>query len=212
MRHIRVPVCARLVVEAAARSDVERLGHVDLDVVDVIAVPDRLEQPIREPQREDVLRRLLAEEVVDPEDLGLVEDLVHLGVQLLGALEVGPERLLHDHAGAFGQSGFAQRVDHVDGGGRRHAQVIEAAGVATKVALSGLDGVRERRWPSALRHVAQLRAEVVEGRRVVDLAAELLGGVPRQPAERVVVDVLERRADDPAIGNQPGLVEVEQAR
>ena len=54
----------------------ERLGHVDLDVVDVLAVPDRLEEAVGEAQGEDVLRRLLAEEVVDAEDLVLVEDLV----------------------------------------------------------------------------------------------------------------------------------------
>ena len=44
----------------------------------MVAVPDRLEQAVGEPQREDVLRRLLAEEVVDAEDLLLVEDLVHV--------------------------------------------------------------------------------------------------------------------------------------
>ncbi len=61
-----------LVVEAAAVADVERLGHVDLDVVDVVAVPDRLEEAVGETQRENVLRRLLAEEMVDAKDLLLV--------------------------------------------------------------------------------------------------------------------------------------------
>jgi len=40
-------------------------------VVDVVAVPDRLEQPVGEPEGQDVLGRLLAQEVVDPEDLFL---------------------------------------------------------------------------------------------------------------------------------------------
>jgi hypothetical protein len=58
-----------VLVEAGATVQGQRLGHVDLHVVDVVAVPDRLEQAVGEPEREDVLRRLLAEEVVDPEDL-----------------------------------------------------------------------------------------------------------------------------------------------
>ena len=63
------------------RLPIERLGHVDLHVVDEVAVPDRLEQAVGEAEREDVLRRLLAEEVIDAEDLVLVEDLVQLGVE-----------------------------------------------------------------------------------------------------------------------------------
>ena len=56
----------------------DRLGYVDLHVIDEIAVPDRFEQAVGEAEREDVLGRLLAEEVVDAEDLFLVEDLVQL--------------------------------------------------------------------------------------------------------------------------------------
>ena len=74
---------AGLLVEGGAALDVDRLRHVDLDVGDVVAVPDRLEQPVGEPQRQDVLRRLLAEEVIDPVDRLLVEHLVQRGVQLL---------------------------------------------------------------------------------------------------------------------------------
>ena len=55
------------VVERAAVGDVEVLGHRDLEVVDPLPVPQRLEQRVGEPQHEQVLDRLLAEEVVDPE-------------------------------------------------------------------------------------------------------------------------------------------------
>ena len=57
---------------------IERLRHVDLDVVDEVAVPDRLEQAVAEAEGQNVLRRLLAEEMVDAEDLVLGEDLVQL--------------------------------------------------------------------------------------------------------------------------------------
>ena len=76
MRHHHVAVGAGLLVEADPLAEVERLRHVDLDVIDEIPIPDRLEQAIGEAKREDVLRRLLAEEVVDAEDLLFDEHLV----------------------------------------------------------------------------------------------------------------------------------------
>jgi hypothetical protein len=69
VRHHHVAVGAGLLVEAAALAQAQRLGHVDLHVVDEVAVPDRLEQAVGEAERQDVLRRLLAQEVVDAEDL-----------------------------------------------------------------------------------------------------------------------------------------------
>ena len=65
---------AGFLVEAAPHLDRERLRHVDLDVVDVVAVPDRLEHAVGEAQRQQVLHRLAADVVVDAEDLLLLED------------------------------------------------------------------------------------------------------------------------------------------
>ena len=62
------------VVVAAAAADVDFLGHGDLHVVDVVAVPDRLEDRVGEPQHQQVLHRFLAEVVVDAIDLLLAED------------------------------------------------------------------------------------------------------------------------------------------
>ena len=71
-----VAIGAGLLVEADALAEVEGLRHVDLHMVDEIAVPDRLEQAVGEPEGENVLRRLLAEEMIDAENLVLGEDLV----------------------------------------------------------------------------------------------------------------------------------------
>jgi len=68
-----VPVGAGVIVEVGASVDRERLGHVDLYVGDVLVVPDRLEQAVGEPEGQDVVDRLLAQEVVDPVHLGLAE-------------------------------------------------------------------------------------------------------------------------------------------
>ena len=66
-------VGAGALVEVGALVEAEGLRDVDLDVVDEVAVPDRLEQAVGEAEGQDVLRGLLAEEVVDAKDLVLFE-------------------------------------------------------------------------------------------------------------------------------------------
>ena len=87
---------ADAVVVAGAAADADVLGHRDLHVVDVVGVPDRLEHLVREPQRQQVLDRLLAEVVVDPEDRVGREHRLDDVVQLAGRLQVVAERLLDD--------------------------------------------------------------------------------------------------------------------
>ena len=91
-----VPRGAGLLVELAAAVEALRLGDGDLHVVDVAAVPDRLEDPVAEPEDHQVADRLLAQVMVDAEDLGLAEDLPDLAVQPDRGLEVVAERLLDD--------------------------------------------------------------------------------------------------------------------
>ncbi len=57
------------VVEAAAMADADLFIDRDLHMVDVIAVPDRLEHAVGEAQHQDVLHRFLAEVMIDPVDL-----------------------------------------------------------------------------------------------------------------------------------------------
>jgi hypothetical protein len=67
-------------------------------VVDEGTGPDRLEHLVGEAQRQDVLDGLLAQVVVDTEDLVRGEDLLDGRVELLGGLEVVAEGLLDDRA------------------------------------------------------------------------------------------------------------------
>ena len=87
-------------VERAAALDAEVLGHGDLDALDVVAVPDRLEERVGEAEEEQVLHRPLAEIVVDPEDRLFVEVAQQDRVQLPRRREVPAERLLDDDPGA----------------------------------------------------------------------------------------------------------------
>ena len=72
---------AGLLVERPALLDADRLGHGDLDVVDVAPIPERLEDPVAEPEDQQVADRLLAQVVVDAVDLRLAEDLADLAVE-----------------------------------------------------------------------------------------------------------------------------------
>ena len=104
-------------------------------MIDEVAVPDRLEQSVGEAECEDVLRRLLAQEVADAEDLLLGKDLVQLGVQRDRAFQVGSERLFHDDLGVLHQLSLAQQAHGGQGGIRRHAQVVKPAAFTVEVPL-----------------------------------------------------------------------------
>src|SRR6185312_15048279 len=76
----------------------DRLRHGDLNMIDPVTVPDRLEEPIGEAERHDALDRVLAEEVIDPEDLLLVQRAQDASFELARRLESMAERLLDHHA------------------------------------------------------------------------------------------------------------------
>ena len=91
---------AGLLVERPAPFHTQRLRCRDLHVIDVIAIPDRLEDPVGEPEHQNVLHRLFAQVVIDAEDLVLVEHRVHLVIQVARRIEIVPKRLLDHHAHA----------------------------------------------------------------------------------------------------------------
>src|SRR5262249_47532844 len=62
----------------------------------VIAIPDRLEQPVAKAQHQNVLHRFLSEVVIDAVDLVLVQNLEELAIECLRGRKVGAERLLDD--------------------------------------------------------------------------------------------------------------------
>jgi hypothetical protein len=105
-------------------------------MVDMIAVPDRLEHAVGKAQHQDILDRFLAEVVIDPVNLLLVEQLQQRVVQLFGGSEVSAEWFFHhqpppraiflEHAGAAKL--LADRLEPI----RRRRQIEQAiaAGLA----------------------------------------------------------------------------------
>ena len=170
----------------AAQADV--LGHRDLDMIDVVGVPDRLVELVGEPQRQDVLHRLLAEIVVDTEHRLLGKDAVDHRVELAGAGQVVPERLLdHDPAPPVlllaGQARLVQLFAH---DGERLGRDGQVEGVISARAAFGVE-------------LVQRLGEPLEGRVVVERAlheAETLGQpVPHLLTKRGARMLLDRLVD-----------------
>jgi hypothetical protein len=113
---------AGLLVIATAPLDAGGLGNRDLHVIDRLAAPGPLDHRVGEPEDEDVLHRLLAEVVVDPEHLRLVEDVAHRAGELAGARKVVADRLLEHDPRLLPEAALADPADdRREGRGRRAA-------------------------------------------------------------------------------------------
>ncbi len=164
-----------VVVVAGAEADALLLRRGDQDRLDQVAVPDRLEQRIRETQREHVLDRVLREVVVDAIDLFLVERCSELQVQLARRREVVPERLLDDDAPRrIALGGHARLTDRAE-------DVRKRLGRGRQVEDRGRRAVQQLLHRSKARGIAvvelhPLRAggQLGAAARLVDDVAELL--------------------------------------
>ena len=209
-----------LLVELAAPLDPDRLGDGDLDMVDILAIPERLEDAIAEAEDEQVLHRLLAEVVIDAIDLGLGEGAGDLVVQRLRRGQVVAERLL-DHqarpAGgvrlarhlALGQPGILQVVDDHRVVARRGGQGEDAVSAGAALLLQVFERLAQAHIPLGIVEVA---VDVAEARGealppgVVDLVPERARDCAfHLGAEPLVVPVAPRIADDRERGGQGGV-------
>ena len=209
-----VAIGAGRLVEVAALGQSEGLGHVDLDVVDVIAVPDRLEQSVGEAEGEDVLGRLLAEEMVDTEDLILIERLVQLLVERDGTGQIRAEGLLHDDSAALDQARLADHVDCGEGRLGRDGEVVQPQLVgAGQHVLRAAHRLPQRLGTGGGRDVVEVLGEDAQI-LVVELLArpELADGRECKIAEGVGCHLVQGRADDAQVVEQVGLEEVEHPR
>src|SRR6185437_15018547 len=82
-----VAECTGLLVERTTPFNANRLCRRNLNAIDVIAIPDWLEDPVAEAKDQDVLYGLLSEIVIDAEDLVLGQYVVQFVVQLARALQ-----------------------------------------------------------------------------------------------------------------------------
>ena len=201
---------------AGPAADADVLGHGDLHVVDVVVVPDRLEQLVGEAQRHQVLHRLLAQVVVDPEHRRGREHRRDDPVQLLGAGQVVAERLLDHHpappvVGLLGQAVLAQLADHRLEQPGRDGQVerVVAAGAALLVQLADGLGQPVEGVPVAdlagdeADALGELLPDLLPERRpgvLLDRVVHHLGEVLVLPVPPGEPDQGEARRQQPAVG------------
>ncbi len=98
----------------------------------MLAVPERGERSVGEPQQVQVLGGFLPEEMVDPVDLLLVQDRVDEPVELAEIIARRAERLLIDHAGTPGEPVLAKGLRKPGKGDGRNGQVVDELRVATQ--------------------------------------------------------------------------------
>ena len=79
-------------------------------MVDEVAIPDRFEQAIGKTARENILRRLFAEKMIDAKNLRFGEHFMQLRIQRHRTVFVGAERLFHDHPRLRHEAGFAEHT------------------------------------------------------------------------------------------------------
>ena len=130
---------AGAVVITAALFDPERLRRSDLDILHVVAIPDRLEDRVGEAQRDDVLHRLLPEIVVDAVNLVLGKDRFDRLLELSRRLEIGAEGLLDDDArpavGVFLEAGFFEMLDDLGKDRRWRREIEEVIACGTELGI-----------------------------------------------------------------------------
>ena len=80
-----------------ATLDPDGLGHSNLHVIDMVAIPQGLENAVGKAQHQDVLDSLFAEEVIDPINLIFREHLEDLCIKRFCRWKVVPEWLFDDH-------------------------------------------------------------------------------------------------------------------
>jgi hypothetical protein len=150
---------AGLFVVAAAPVDAIGLGDRDPDVVDDVAGPRPLDHRVGEPEDQDVLDRLLAEVVVDPEDLRLVEDLARDAVELTRACQVVPDRLLDHDSRLIPDSCLSDPLDDRRESRGWRGAVKEPPTLGTKVGVDRDQAIAQH--PEGVR-VVERRADVGE--------------------------------------------------
>src|SRR5215831_21122865 len=99
---------AGLIIERPPPLDPEILRHGDLHALDLIAVPERLEERIREAEEHHVMDGSFSQIMIDAEDVFFVESAEQNLVKRLLRGKVMAEGLFDDNAGAVGTIRFGQ--------------------------------------------------------------------------------------------------------
>ena len=220
VRH-HVPERTGVLVIVAPALDTDPLGHRDLNVVDVTAIPDRLEDAVGEAEDQDVLDGLLAQVMVDAEDLPLRQHLPDLPVEGAGRLEVPAKRLFDDDAPPApllgGQSRSTEladdRAEHAGGCGQIIEAVAPRALFVRNPREKGLELLVAARVVEVTPQVMDAPEELVPEGRLDRRCGECVQTAFHLLAKLLGPEVLAGQPDDgEVIGQQSASLQVVQCR
>ena len=156
--HIAEAPCG--IIKGTATIHTEGLGHGDLDITDVVAVPDRLQEGIGKAGVEDILRCLLSKVVVDAEDLTLLKDIMQGLVESLGGGLVVAEGFLYHNAGVVVDAiGSLEPLGHSSEQDGRNRQIMDGPLGASESLLQRFKGGGIRVVPV---HILELVCKFLE--------------------------------------------------
>ena len=144
-----IPQCARLLEVTAAAFDANALRHRNLHIIHVVAVPNRLENPVGESKDQDILNGLFAQVVIDAIDLVLFEDRQYMVIELVGACQITAKRFFNNDArpvarlGRFDQVRRAQERDDRFVDRRRRRKIEEPVAANVPLLFQPLDPVSQ---------------------------------------------------------------------
>ena len=123
---------AGFVVITSAGAHANGLGDCDLHIIDVVAVPQGLEDGVGKARHQNVLHGFLTEVVINAINLVFVQHGVDALIERTGAGEVGAEGLFDDHAAPSAvllqHAGSGKPINYFKKILRRSGQVVHAVG------------------------------------------------------------------------------------
>ena len=172
--------------------DAKVLRHRDLHAVDVVAVPDWLQHPVREAQEDGLLEAHLPQEVIDPVQLRLIHVLVKVLGQLVCGRAIVAEGLLDHNPSGFGQPGFGEALDDRREQERRDLEIEDGCcGAGDRLTHALVGG----RVAEVALHIGKPRRQTLE-HLLVELLASGDDGLARALDELVDRPVVHRHTDD----------------
>src|SRR5690348_2362070 len=112
--------------------DTEAFGGGDLNVIDIIPIPEWLKDAVPKSHGQKILDRILSQKMINAIDLRLIEDFENRAVELFRGSEVAAKGLFDNnaHPGVFFRRlrkiGFLNLRDHLGINNGRCGQVEEA--------------------------------------------------------------------------------------
>src|ERR1039458_20378 len=116
-----------VIVELPPPLDPELLRHCDLHTLDVIPIPDRLQEAVGEAKEQKIENGLFTKVVVDTKDSRFRKHEMKSGIQLLRRGEIVPERLLDNHSSIFHAVRLCERLNNTHKKTWRNRQIVRWA-------------------------------------------------------------------------------------